>query len=211
MKKILLSQRLIQNPSYPEIREALDIQWGAFLSKCGLLPIALSFKAPLDEYFRLIKPDGVLLTGGNDLASLNPTDPLCKMRDEFESRLIEIAVKSKIPLLGVCRGAQMVAHFFGSTFKKRDGHVGINHRVRFQGRGIFEANYSQKTLVNSYHGFCIQSTGKELLTEGIVETDQTVEAFSHKSLPIFGMMWHPERVDPFLVSDISFFKKIFKA
>ncbi len=210
MKKILLSQRLISNPSYPEVREALDVKWGSFLDHCGLLPVPAAVRVPAETYFKAVKPDGVLLTGGNDLSVLNPADPLCKVRDEFEATLIDCAIKAKIPVLGVCRGMQMIAHFFGSQLSKKDGHVGGEHVVRFAPDHFFSAFYTERAAVNTFHSFCVARLGPDLAAEGVAEADQTIEALSHRNLPVRGIMWHPERVEPFSSSDIQLFKKIFK-
>jgi N5-(cytidine 5'-diphosphoramidyl)-L-glutamine hydrolase len=211
MKKILLSQRLISHAGYPELREALDVKWGEFLPLCGLVPAPAPVRVPAETLFKEIRPDGVLLTGGNDLSSLNPDDPLCKLRDEFESALIRCAMEAKVPVLGVCRGMQMIAHTFGSELSRKAGHVGCEHPVRFTSGGPFAALYSESASVNSYHGFCVTRLGADLVAEGVAEADQTIEALIHRTLPIRGIMWHPERVEPFSKQDILFFRKSFKA
>ncbi len=208
MKKILLSQRLIQNTGYPELREALDVQWGAFFSHCKLLPIPVSLHVPIEHYFKELKPDGVLLTGGNDLSCCNPQDPLSQKRDELETQIIKQAIHNHLPVIGVCRGMQMLAHHFGSLIEKREGHV-VSHVNEFVPGGIFSEFYSKTGEFNSYHGFCVTQLGNVLKPEGHALKDKTVEAFRHESLPIFGLMWHPERVTPFAERDVDFFRYIY--
>ena len=51
MKKIAITQRLIENTSYEEIREVLDINYAKFINEAGYLPIALPYKVNFIEYF----------------------------------------------------------------------------------------------------------------------------------------------------------------
>jgi putative glutamine amidotransferase len=53
----------------------------------------------------------------------------------------------------------------------------------------------KKVLVNSYHGQTITQLGKGMIPLAIHEADQTIEAFRHEHLPIFGIVWHPERME----------------
>ena len=71
MKKILITQRLISNQSYYEIREALDTNYSKLLSKSGFLPIALPYEINFIDYFNEFNISGILLTGGNDLNSFS--------------------------------------------------------------------------------------------------------------------------------------------
>ena len=66
MKIIAITQRLISNQSYFEIREALDIKWGKLLKKSNFIPIILPIEFGYKKYFESIKIDGIILTGGND-------------------------------------------------------------------------------------------------------------------------------------------------
>ena len=84
-RRIALAPRLVENESYHEIREAVDVQWGHLLLECGAVPFVLP--TSLDkEHFTALPIDGILLTGGNDLNYLSP-NPLSERRDTFETRL----------------------------------------------------------------------------------------------------------------------------
>ena len=172
-----ITQRLEQNSTYYETREALSIEWGKLLSDIDFIP--LSYAKPIEKYKNI---NGVIFSGGNDLSHLNPNN-LSILRDEYEKNVIAYCIKSNIPILGVCRGAQILAHYFNSTLQKMPNHINKNHQIKFKNK-IYE--------VNSFHSYCIIKLGDNLETLAIAN-DNTIESFKHKELPIFGMMWHIER------------------
>lgn len=182
LKFIGISQRLLQNESYCELREALSLEWGEFFAKNleGFLPLPLSYAINIECYQEVLA--GVILSGGNDLNALNP-NPLSQKRDLYETKIIELCQRTHKPLLGVCRGAQMLSEYFGSQLKLGAGHVG-EHFIKTAQNEIYK--------VNSFHNYCIVKLGEELVAQSYAE-DKSVESFFHKTLPFFGIMWHIER------------------
>lgn len=176
-----ISQRLLLNESYYELREALALEWGAFFKTNlqGFLPLPLSYKLDFKAYAPHLK--GVILSGGNDLNSLNPNE-LSLKRDAYETKIISYCFKKELPLLGICRGAQMIAQHFNSTLKPCQNHIGT-HQITTK-KGEFE--------VNSFHNFCIENLGENLKALAFTK-DQSIEAFRHKKKHIYGIMWHIER------------------
>ncbi len=186
MKFISISQRLLENESYFEIREALSIEWGALFAKNtlfkGLCPLPLSVKIPFKTYAPFLS--GVILSGGNDLSLFNES-LLSKMRDEYEMSVIKECIRLKMPLLGVCRGAQIIAHFFKSELKKCEKHTKEHLIIKLN-------EPYKKVLVNSFHNYAIFKLGKDL-NPLFKSEDESIEAFKHKNLPIFALLWHIER------------------
>ncbi|MCR2064281.1 MULTISPECIES: gamma-glutamyl-CDP-amidate hydrolase [Campylobacter] len=176
-----ISQRLLLNESYYELREALALEWGAFFKTNlqGFLPLPLSYEIDFKAYAPHLK--GVILSGGNDLNSLNPNE-LSLKRDAYESKIIAHCLKNDLPLLGICRGAQMIAWYFKSSLKPCQNHIGT-HSILTK-KGVFE--------VNSFHNFCIENLGENLKSLAVAE-DKSIEAFKHKKRQIYGIMWHIER------------------
>lgn len=174
-----ITQRL-KEESTKEVRESLNIEWGAFFKEDLFYP--LSYEVDFNNYKNLC--DMFILSGGNELYSLNPTS-LNKKRDEYEKQIISHCVKNKIPLLGVSHGAQIIAEFFSSELRAYLREEACLHKITHTKLNI---SYS----VNSYHNFAISLLGEELDSIFIDEHSQ-VEAFKHKNLPILGMMWHIER------------------
>ena len=187
MKFIGITQRLLENTSYYEVREALSVEWGEFFKEHlqGFLPLPLSYAIPFSTYAESLGENlsGVILSGGNDLNSLNP-NPLSAMRDEYEVQILTHCLQHNLPLLGICRGAQMIAHYFGAKLEPLNGHIG-NHQV-------FDISSGERFETNSFHNYGVRTLSDCL--ESLVEAeDSSIEAFKHKHKPIFALMWHVER------------------
>lgn len=192
MKWIGITQRLLENTSYYEVREALSVEWGKFFKEHlqGFLPLPLSYAIPFSAYAESLGENlsGVILSGGNDLNSLNP-NPLSAMRDEYEAQIIEYCLQHNLPLLGICRGAQRIAEYFGAKLELLSGHIG-NHQV-------FDICSGEKFEVNSFHNYGIINLNTDLEPLSIAE-DKSLESFKHLLNPIFGIMWHIERNEKML-------------
>lgn len=209
MIKIAISQRLIENPSCNEIREALDTRWGSFLAQAGLLQIAVPTETTDCElFFDACEIAGLLLTGGNDLSICTDT-PLSRLRDTLEKKLLAAAIKRKLPVMGICRGAQLIADFWGATFSLVDGHVSTRHPLKTLQQSRTYPDLKRLTSVNSFHNFAIKELPQDLIAIA-TSPDNSIEAIEHLSLPICGLMWHPEREDPFNSKDLIFFKEFFR-
>ncbi|QCG93172.1 gamma-glutamyl-gamma-aminobutyrate hydrolase (plasmid) [Azospirillum sp. TSA2s] len=198
-----VTQRVQIDPRHGERRDALDQRWHPFLAACGIVGVPLPNDPALAlKSVRALGLRGILLTGGNDLAVLGGDAP---ERDATEAALLELAVRG-LPVLGVCRGLQMILAHFDAVPTPVAGHVAVRHPLVFQG---------QSRTVNSYHGYGAAAAMVAMATAGALEVtaavDGTVEAVRHRSLPIAGLMWHPEREAPFDPLDIEFFKNFFGA
>jgi len=129
--------------------------------------------------------------------SSQSNDKLSILRDKHECQCLEYAIENSLPIFGVCRGMQIIAEYFGSTFKKVENHVSSRHKIKIIGQSNFKSILNKIENVNSYHNFAIDMLGDDLQTVAICSDDNTIEAFQHKSHLIFGQMWHPERENPF--------------
>lgn len=189
---------LTQRPSTirNELRLTLDVRWSRFLAACGLLGIPL----PID--FALAKHTiesagcvGVILSGGDDLAELGGATP---ERDQLERKLIRYSIERGLPLLGVCRGMQILVHTFGVPLAPVDGHVAARHPISGDDPG---------RQVNSYHRWGATAAPEQFVVTA--RAASVVEAVRHRGLPLAGIMWHPERDEPFDGRDIGLFTSIF--
>ncbi|MBF0408211.1 MAG: gamma-glutamyl-gamma-aminobutyrate hydrolase family protein [Candidatus Riflebacteria bacterium] len=162
--------------------------------------------------------DGLLIPGGKDV---NPAryreDPDPKLEtindelDEFEYRLISHAIKNNLPILGICRGEQILNVFFGGSliqdipthcpYVKPDSHrkkvngktVFAAHRVIVEPASRFYNEFKGADLVvPTYHHQCVKQIGKNFIVtgrspDGIVEM---IEGTSDQY--IVGVQFHPE-------------------
>jgi len=212
-KKIGLTQRVIENKEYTDFYDALDQRWYDLLQKFNYLPIPLPNLKPenAEDLLGSLKLDGIILTGGETILDYPEqifkdtfVDPFQK-RDYFEFKVIDNFIKSKKPVLGVCRGMQLLNIFFGGSLSKISQHdKGVKHKIYFQDNNKFP-----RDIVNSYHNYGI--TPSDLandLLEIAIDENKNIESFKHKELPIYGIMWHPER-DNKQDTYYDFFKSIF--
>lgn len=197
--KIAVSQRVVVDERTGERRDALDQRWTAFLRDAGLLSVAVPNCAGIVRPFLSdIGVAGVLLTGGNDLVSLGGTAP---ERDEAEAELIAYAQEFDMPLLGVCRGMQMIQVRFGVQLRPVEGHVSGRQSIEFEGTPV---------VVNSYHKFGSRDSVPGLAVLGRSE-DGVVKAVRSERGRVLGIMWHPERMDPTRGEDTRLFRHFFAA
>jgi gamma-glutamyl-gamma-aminobutyrate hydrolase PuuD len=198
MNIIAVSQRVVVEPRHGERRDALDQKWACFLERCGIAPYPVpNAIGDVRHLLDAIRPAGVLLTGGNDIAAVGGDAP---ERDETEGELIAYARENRLPLLGVCRGMQMIQHVLGLTLRPVTGHVATQQTISVEGT---------PTTVNSFHNFGTSETTAELTVWANAD-DGVVKAVRHCSEPLTGIMWHPERMSPFRAEDISLVRRAFE-
>lgn len=198
MTPVGVTQRVSVVPAYGERRDCLDQAWTRFLTACGLLPILLPNVTPAAEALcEWAGVTGLVLTGGNDLAAYGGDAP---ERDAVENKLLDWAERRGLPVLGVCRGMQVIQDHFGIPLHRVEGHVAA--------RQVIQAN-GEPREVNSYHHFAACES-RPPLEVWAVASDGVVEAVRHSDRPINGIMWHPERLSPFPPADVALFQRVFK-
>ena len=168
--------------------------------------VSKNIKSYFDEY----EIFGVVLSGGNDVnpklygEKTEKNLSISVNRDETENKLIKIALDKKLPIFGICKGMQHLNVYFkgklirdlGKEIKKGITHVKEDHVAEIideRAKKIF----GKEMKVNSYHNQgIISSTLSKDLIPFAVAPDGVIEGFYHKSLPIAGVQWHPERNSP---------------
>jgi putative glutamine amidotransferase len=198
MKKVAITQRVSILPEYGERRDCLDQAWPLFLAACGLMPLALPnvFEVAL-ALCAGVDISGLVLTGGNDLGEWGGDAP---ERDAVEYALLEWAEGRGLPVLGVCRGMQVIQRRFAIALRRVEGHVAPRQVIRVEGK---------PREVNSYHHFAAFDSRSPLEIWAVAD-DGVVKAIRHSSQPITGIMWHPERSTPFSPADVALFRQVFR-
>ena len=203
LKKIGISLRVETIEKYDERRDTISHDWINFLQKLNFVPILIPNNLQdIEGYISELKLDGIILSGGDNLGEFPE-------RDETENRILEVAIKNSMPILGVCRGMQIINNFFGGNLQKKDDpeHINNNHTINLT--KDFSFNENNSITVNSYHNNIIESRdlGKDLKSVATHKDDNTIEGFIHAKYPIIGVMWHPERNPD--NNSIQLFKEIF--
>lgn len=124
--------------------------------------------------------------------------------DILQLQALENFIKQKKPILGICKGLQLINIHFGGTIRQHISSAGKHqfngtdqhHHVYHTGCGrtdFFYQLYGSSTLVNSAHHQAIDRLGNELVP--ICQApDGVIEAIVHNKLPIMAVQWHPERM-----------------
>jgi len=174
------------------------------LERAGAEVVALypGDEAPLDM-------DGLLLAGGGDIqpSRYGDEDVACTnvdpVRDELEFKISADAIDRDIPILGICRGFQVLNVVRGGKLVQHlYGHEALGELVQHSdvrprpGSLLEAASSGQQITVNSRHH---QGVTPELLGEGLlatVEVDGLIEAFEATDRRwLVGVQWHPERTN----------------
>lgn len=208
MKLIAVTHRVDIHPDHGERRDAIDQRWTDFLLKVGLWPVFLpNHRDYVHHFLETEGIDGILLTGGNSLARYNGDAP---ERDAVESALLEWAGVKAAPVLGVCRGMQVIQDHFGVTLTKIEGHVGTRHVLDVVGHDPVAEILRRLKDVNAFHHEGTHESQSPLSVLARSKGDDVVMAIHHDVLPIFGVMWHSEREDPFTEPDLALFREVFR-
>jgi len=185
-----------------------------------------SSKATLDAYAEEL--DGLVLMGGSDVCpesygerALKPEWNGDRIRDEYEIGLLRAFMALKKPVLGVCRGAQVINVAQGGTLYQdlaTQAPNALNHR----NWATYEENCHATSLVpgsglarlypgtelvktNSIHHQAVKELGRDLVVEAWSEPDRIVEAIRFTGPAyVFAVQWHPEfhaPDDPSFVDD----------
>ena len=206
-----VSQRVDIHEQIGERRDSIDQKLFLWLISAGYLPIQISnVLSPnsehakyfsnsgnkLYDWLELMKPRGIILSGGNDIGQ-------CPERDETESQILEWSRENSIPTLGICRGLQMMTTWSGTNLIKADGHVRARHILK-----VVSDDKNFPLEVNSYHNWVPEYCPNGFEITAYAE-DGSIEALKHTILPWEAWMWHPEREMPFSERDTNRLRRLF--
>lgn len=151
--------------------------------------------------------DGLILCGGSDIhpkfygEDIRGAVNIDLERDECEIALAEAFVRSGKPILGICRGCQLINIYFGGsmiqhldTYKDHKKEGDAVHEVISEEEGAASLLYGAEFSVNSMHHQAINDLGSGLKVTLRSKKDGIIEAIEHERLPIIGFQFHPERM-----------------
>lgn len=193
--------------------QGIRINYMTSLSIAGALPVLAPMYASKDDYRRLAELcDGFFFAGGVDIeprrygeATLPECGEIDLDRDESELSALEEIIKTKKPVLGICRGIQTLCVATGGTLiqdipsavrteivhSQKIPAAETSHTVTIKGGSLLQRiTEKNEFAVNSFHHQAVKST---TLTVSAYAPDGVIEAIEDPSHPFFlGVQWHPE-------------------
>lgn len=151
--------------------------------------------------------DGLILCGGSDVnpkyydEEINGSVNIDDERDEIEFALLKAYINAGKPVLGICRGFQLINIYFGGTLyqdieesnlHRRINNIDSVHSITVSENSIIGKLYGKNVSINSAHHQALKDLGKGLRATAYWQ-DKYIEAIEHTELPIFAVQWHPER------------------
>lgn len=218
MKKVGISANLKED-IYSDF-EKYDISYVAdnyvqSICKAGAVPFILPVVSGDNIIIEQLKDlDFLLLSGGEDVFPHFYNEELLKGcgepqidRDIYDIKLVNMALKLQIPILGICRGAQILNVALGGTLYQdissmenitiqhsNKKHQRLkSHKITPYKNSFLEKNYGTELWVNSFHHQAVKKLA-DGLTISATSTDGIIEAFEGviNDTPIIGIQWHPE-------------------
>lgn len=190
--KLLIGGRKEMTKNYQDVLLHMNIDFDV---------LSLSDTNNMDSY------DGFILPGGGDLdpslfgQSNKGSHDIDSFLDSIQLKLLQHFVYHKKPVLGICKGLQVINVFFGGTIiqdlQTKSLHQYDNgdkiHPTFIRHDSYLEHLYGTSVITNSAHHQGIGALGKDLKIVQIAQ-DGVVEGLIHTSLPIIAVQWHPERM-----------------
>ena len=165
----------------------------SYLRRCGCKVTVLGTRK-----INVKKFDGVALAGGPDVTprlygQKNKHSSNCNpAKDKMQIAVIKKFAKAGKPILGVCRGQQIINVAFGGTLKQHIGWHSGSRKVKIEkGSWLYKA-YGKTAKVAHNHHQAIKKLGSGLVATQWDAKSKVIEAIEHETLPVYGVQWHPE-------------------
>lgn len=162
-----------------------------------------------DEVCNPCDYDGLLLPGGGDVnpnrynqdidGSVGIDDKL----DELQFDVLDLFVKANKPILGICRGHQLINVYFKGNLiqdiKEKQDHrdpefkIDKQHKIITTNDSFLSDLYGDNFISNSSHHQAVGLVGEGFIVVGVSE-DKVIEAMQHITSPIYTVQFHPERM-----------------
>lgn len=198
---------IIISPSVNKSEEEITLSraYCRAINLAGGIPLVTDY-SNVDDLIKTA--DGLLLAGGGDIdpeltgdiPDLNTQGQISKARDDFEYNLLKKAIKEDMPVLGICRGMQVISAFCGAHIIQHiEGHRQNTERNKtfhevdiVKDTLLHEIIGKEKIYVNSFHHQAVGEGFNGIISgtcNGIIEA---IELDKNKF--VLGVQWHPEHL-----------------
>ena len=202
-------------PSGNRVIDGADRDYSRAVQLAGGAPVLLPALSDLDVAVLVGRVDGLLLTGGGDVDPSNygaepaaATGGVDPDRDRAEFAMLDTALERGIPVLGICRGCQVINVALGGTLLQhlpdvtatehlhREPRDWISHTVRVEaGSRLQKVTGLDEIEVNSIHHQAVDRLAPPLRPVACAP-DGIIEAVEHPDRGLVAVQWHPESLVP---------------
>lgn len=203
---VLMSVIIGITHSYEDNFPKINADYLKAVSSFGAVSLIISYNESPDNILDIA--DGIILSGGGDLSEYLITEKLspkarglCVKRDVYEAELCRKAFAKNIPLLGICRGIQVMnTSFGGNIYQHIDGHISensinnITHKISISKKSfLYNIIKNDTAIVNSFHHQCLSDVSP-IFDISATSDDSIIEAVECPKRNFFaGVQWHPEK------------------
>lgn len=145
------------------------------------------------------KYDGLIIPGGHNIDPRMYNAKRSKhtygtniKKDRLQVESVKRFAEAGKPVLGLCRGCQVINVAFGGTIKQHiKWHKGFRKVKNVKGYWMYQM-YGAKRKTYHYHHQCVKKLGKGLVATSYDTKSKKIESIQHVSLPVYGVQWHPD-------------------
>lgn len=200
---VATTQRHLKD-EYGNYRDELECSYTEYFDRHGMVLVPVSNSLSEPERVLEVAPDGVVLTGGDEVdpslygGETRDDYAVSPDRDETERRLLDAALQSGVPVLGVCRGLQAINVFFGGALEDVNAEETTHppnedHGVTVTSARLADELGTETATVNSYHDQAVTTETVASELEAFAVHDGIVEGLYHPDHRLAAVQWHPER------------------
>jgi putative glutamine amidotransferase len=195
------------------LSNAVATTYSDAIENAGGIPVILPFARNRQTVaMAASRIDGFLFPGGADVdpvlygeAPISALGPVNRELDEFQIAVLETAMAHRKPVLGICRGIQLINVALGGSLYQdiaaqqgsKQDHMqqrlsfDVDHPVEIVSGTRLHGLFGSRLMVNSRHHQSVKTLGKGLIITA-KSPDGIVEAAEHQTLPLDLIQWHPE-------------------